>query len=666
MNVKSPSFIVIEMQILIILLIGASYGSLEFQDDRPIMLTWDQVRSGADIVVCNYGNLSLPSLNVTLDDFNFKINERHVDDKSILDISPFKMSLNGWTCARINISVADRLAGGILPDSGRYKSELVISGQGAGTIRKEISIDVQTYQCALDSLNLTATRDFSFLGKAHLDYSYIPLKSPENGYSPALPKNGTLLGFVYYKGHIGNITVDSKDYKTEAGLTWMPIRIDGLDEVGTYSGKLSLAGINNNLSSVKVVVSVTDFVIWPIIMLAIGLVIALKSLIYLQKKRIIKDIKARWDKVKDGYKNVKFPTLELKYQKGNKKFKSYESPSDDDLDNYEKALFGALEHYAEGKWLFYPDDLEFKKIMKALEDAEKDLELLDASGFGKSLEALNNDLFDLMSFLDIEYYIFKTPSILKSTANLLEGRALQVGEAEKIKDKSESTSDLIKRWMDIARKIKKYYHGIASLDAKPWDKSPEDIDSLLKAYSKVIEANFKLMEVTDSKSLEKMGIDSNLKDACSHLAYLTVRYEKWVSSEKATIPELRWSDEAKVMSYGGTTTKLKEAMAPGHDLLGLLMNLTSTSGTPLKMAEIEKAERWVGDLGVLLLGFSATVLVGLNQLYFGKTFGTALDYFTAFLLGASTETLLSGLKGTIAQFDNPLRSKEESSESKKK
>ena len=635
------------------------------------MLTWDQVRSGADIVVCNYGNLSLPSLNVTLDDFNFKINERHVDDKSVLDLSPFKMSLNAWTCARINISVADRLAGEVLPDSGRYKGELVISGQGAGTIRKEISIYVQTYECTLDSLNLTATRDFSFLSKAHLDYSYIPLKSPENGYSPALPKNGTLLGFVYYKGHIGNITVDSEDYKTEAGLTWMPIRIDGLDEVGTYSGKLSLAGINNNLSSVKVVVNVTDFVIWPIIMLITGLVIALKSLIYLQKKRIIKEIKARWDQVKAGYKNVKFPTLGLGRQMESEKiFKSYESPSDDDIDNYEKALFGALEHYAEGKWLFDPGDQEFKKIMKALEDAEKDLELLDASnmkGFRKSLEALNRDLIDLMGFLVTEYYIFEAPSILKSTANLLEGRALQVGEAEKIKDKSESTSDLIKRWMDIARKIKKYYNGIASLDAMPWDKSPEDSDCLLKAYSKVIEANFKLMEVRDSESLENIGIDSNLKDACSHLAYLTIRYEKWASSEKATIPELRWSNEAKVMSYGGTITQLKNVMiAPGHDLLGLLMNLTSTSGTPLKMAEIEKAERWVGDLGVLLLGFSATVLIGLNQLYFGKTFGTALDYFTAFLLGVSTETLLSGLRGTIAQFDNPLRSKEESSEGKKK
>ena len=502
MNVRSLSIIVIKMQILIILLIGASYGSLEFQDDRPIMLTWDQVRSGADIVVCNYGNLSLPSLNITLDDFNFKINERYVDNKSVLNLSPQKISLDAWTCARININATDRVLGRVFPDPGKYKGELVISGQGTGTIRKEISIDVQTYECALDSLNLTATRDLSFFSKAHLDYSYIPLKPPENSYSPALPKNGTLLGFVYYKGHIGNITVNNMDYKTEAGLTLMPIRIDGLDEVGTYSGRLFLAGINNNISSVKVVVSVTDFVIWPIITLLIGICAALLALWILQNWRITKEINARWYKVKDGYKKVKFPTLKLRYQgESNRKFKSYTGPSSEDIDNYEIALLGALKHYAKGKWLLDRNDREFKKIVKTLEDAERDIELLDASnmkGFRNSLEALNNDLSALMSFFDTEYYILEAPSILKSTASLLEGRALQVAEAEKIKEKSENTSNLIKRWMDVARKIKKYNSWIASLDAMPWDKSPEDSDNLLKAYSEVIEAHFKLMEVKDS------------------------------------------------------------------------------------------------------------------------------------------------------------------------
>jgi hypothetical protein len=334
------------MLILVVLFAGISRGSLEFQDDRPIILTWDQVRSGEDIVVCNYGNSSLPSLSATLEGFNFRANETHVAEDKVLNLTPIRMSLDPSKCNHVNISPA---VGGVGPDPGKYDGELVISGRVATTIRKEIIINVQTYECALDALNLTATRDASFLSEALLDLkdSYIPLKSPGNGYEPYRPKSGQQLGFVYYEGHIGNITVDSKEYKTEANLTLMPIRIDGLDEVGTYSGRLYPAGINNNSNSyVKVVVSVRDNIIFSILILVVGILLSLFSIFFLQNYQIQEDIKRRWKQVKVDYKDVKFPSLKPKYNMkayGDlKDFKPYASPTPDYINAMRKPYLGHL------------------------------------------------------------------------------------------------------------------------------------------------------------------------------------------------------------------------------------------------------------------------------------------------------------------------------------
>jgi hypothetical protein len=296
-----------------------------------------------------------------------------------------------------------------------------------------------------------------------------------------------------------------------------------------------------------------------------------------------------------------------------------------------------------------------------LEDAEKDIELLKGNDFEKSFNRLNRRLYNLMIFLDKKYirldtdYIRFEPSILKSTASLLQGRAINVAEVEKIKEKAESTSDLIKNWIRIARKIKKYWNWIVYLDEAAWNKEPVDKDIILKAYSKVIQANFELMGVEDFKSLEKMGIGLDLKEACSQLTYLMTKYENRKTSDKA---------KTAIQPEAMLSANVIETFMP--NLLGLFVSLRSKSGEPLKMLEIEKAETWVGDLFVLLLSFSAAVLIGLNQLYFGKTFGTALDYSTALLIGFGSETILNGLKGTIAQINPPLGNGEESSGDKKK
>jgi hypothetical protein len=63
-----------------------------------------------------------------------------------------------------------------------------------------------------------------------------------------------------------------------------------------------------------------------------------------------------------------------------------------------------------------------------------------------------------------------------------------------------------------------------------------------------------------------------------------------------------------------------------------------------------KGLRWTLDLAIL--GASAIIgaAAGLSTLYFGKTFGTDSDYWTAILVGASSQVLSKAVLDAVTQM----------------
>jgi hypothetical protein len=247
--------------------LGTTRATLVFEDDRPLKLTWEQAEAGVDVVVCNMGNVSLQFLQATLTGFNFRVGEKVVSLETVLKPISINSTLVGRVCTHVLIQAAD----GPTPDLGEYKGLLVLADLGTGEIiRREVTIELLPVERAVDDIVLTAIR-----GSQSLDTPYLPLKPSGPGVTLNLPENGTHIGIVYNEGHIGNVFVNGEPDKSQKGVVLLPIRIEGLDAVGTYSGKLYLAGTGDDKGAIPVKVKVTDNIGWAILAILIGFVISL-------------------------------------------------------------------------------------------------------------------------------------------------------------------------------------------------------------------------------------------------------------------------------------------------------------------------------------------------------------------------------------------------------
>lgn len=290
----------------LIMSFGPAGGTLVFVDERPLELTWEQVEAGVDVAVCNMGNASVQSLQATLTGFNFRMNKTVVSDETVLRTPPSNISLEGGNCAEVHIQATDGSVSDP-PDPGEYTGQLVLADLDADIIvRRVVTIELRPLESAVDEIVLTATRwplyfDIMLPTAYILNYptplSYqvisfdrpnLPLKPPGSNETLCHLKNDTYLGIVYSEGHIGRVYVNGMpdNNTSQDGVVLLPIRIEGLDAVGTYSGKLDLIGSCNDGGTIPVKVEVTDNIWWAISTIVLGLLISFSVLQSRGKTRV--------------------------------------------------------------------------------------------------------------------------------------------------------------------------------------------------------------------------------------------------------------------------------------------------------------------------------------------------------------------------------------------
>lgn len=305
---------------------GSGDGPLVFEDNRLAIYTWEQVNAGVDVVVCNVGPSSIHSLRAELTGFNFLIDKKSISDRMVLNLSNVTNSLDAGVCTQVYFQTATN---GSILDPGEYKGLLVISGPNAGIIRRELTIygpaattKPPIVKSVVDDITITATRNsIDLFGSPYfstvVDKPYIPLKSDSVGNNLSLPDNGTLIGIIYNNGNLGRVYVNGKPDESLDGVVLLPIRIDGLDAVGTYSGKVDVGGTGDDKTSIKFQVKVTDYILWAIIAIIIGVLIPLLIMFYMRHWRPMSELNER--------RNL----LVNKYQKAEKEFQ----------DKYRNSLF---------------------------------------------------------------------------------------------------------------------------------------------------------------------------------------------------------------------------------------------------------------------------------------------------------------------------------------
>lgn len=647
-------------------------GKLAFEDKSDLTLTWERAKTEVNVNVCNDGNAQLQSLQAVLRGFNFLENKILVADEEVLKAPAIASALDAEKCTSVTI----RATGESIPDPGKYEGVLVVSAvKGDGTTERislNVTVEVAPVESALEKIVLTATR-YGFLSRAvRLDNRYLPLQSTGNEEMPTPASKDTLIGLIDNEGRLGRVYVDGP-VKSEVGVDLLPVRIDDLD-VGTYSGKLDVAGTGDAKQAIPIEVKVTDHIGWAIGAIALGLVIAVLSLLQTQRWRYRSQLEQRGHQLEQSYQEAESV---FRHKYGKSEFSAYK-PNYKGIERYHEDFEKALKTYCRNTWFFETEGKDFKELVKTLEAAEKDAKVFGELGldgkletgespFGNSLEKLREDLKEFEDFVREQFPEHDNPDLVSYARHLLQGCDLDVGEAQKTKDKADEYVKMIKDWRDMAKKHQRYQLWGVRLSKKIPANELRDRAVLRRARAKVVEAKYEMWDAKDAVTLNDLGASKDLKRAYTQLAYLGSTYNEWRPerpevedqlpdwtlysdvSKRVAGKKLEWEPDQQWGLLGDTF-----ARAEPED--SVVQELFAVSISPEMAASIAKTVRRLGDVFVLFTGAAVAILLGLNQLYFDKTFGTWQDYLSAILIGVSTPTLLTVLTDSIKQIGKRLKS----------
>jgi hypothetical protein len=624
-------------------LVGAADASatarLAFLDERPLTIKWGDLRAGQSVSVCNVGDRPA-RVRARLVGFAFARGDNPVEQANVLGEPTGPKRLRPGTCASLEVrSVAEALA----PDPGEYTGVLVLVGP-RGLVRRSVTISIPAdkkgaIKGLVEEVVFVAKRDGRpFKRTASPTQRSLPLKAAKTNETLPIPKaNDVLLGVLQNEGDRARV------YKAGAGsasrgVFSLPIRIEGANKAGTYSGTLDIAGTGKADEAVKMKLKVTDSLWWPIGTILAGAAIVFLPMALSQRWRIRWRLWRRRRKLKEKYEDAEASFLAFYCEAT---FKDYRRPSDTAIRKRAEEIRVALRDYGRDNFLFDRTSEEFKKIVRVLEATEADAAKFGAKeGFGKTLADLEDEMKGLSRFLAKNRDFAgkrEKPAFVGSAIDLLKGGQLAVGAATVKGAEAERYTALSKRWQPIAKELKRYESWARRL-AESADQMPVDDRRMLHAAgAEVSEAKNDLFAALTAADLDAVATDEELRAAYGRIAYLGERY---------AVPERPPLEEGEADVAEAKT----ETRSLGASLFGGWLSSATFQEIPTALGEaFERSVRWLADAATIGFAVATGVIVGLTALYADGTFGTWKDYLTALGLGGGAGIISKGLVDAITQ-----------------
>ena len=295
-------------------------GSLVFFNDGDLNLTWRELtgslnsenETGVKVRVCNDGNGVLGSVEAEISDFKFLKNTESVQ-KNPLAVSPVTIEgMEKGVCKEFTLSANPE----INPDSGKYEGFLSIStknkDQTTTRIKRKVSIEIPSIESAsAETISIKAIRTLP--GKVILDSNNLMLKPELPGGPHFIPEEDTLLGYIENNGEYARVyvvketdeNVKGQTAEADENMNELPIRIEGLSKIGTYAGKIYLAGMDVGAGEINIQVMVSDHVFWAILAIVLGILLAFFIQLYLERWRISGKLKERTNVIQKNYESAK-------------------------------------------------------------------------------------------------------------------------------------------------------------------------------------------------------------------------------------------------------------------------------------------------------------------------------------------------------------------------
>jgi hypothetical protein len=272
-------------------------SALVFPEEEPLELD-PQATEGVRAEVCNVGPTPLSNVVAKLGGFGFS------DGKGLIVDPKESVGLARGDCQTFSLRPDAELRS----DTGEYKGLLIVSADGVQGITKQVLVGPKEAEKKV----VSAAAKPIWIYNKWLPIPrkvVLPLKLKEGESTDTLAlntKRDEILGILsggYGDGH-AQVVVDQElpedEHKAnEAGVVLLPVRLKGVDGVGTYSGTLTVDG-----AEFETEFFVSHPLLWAMVPMALGLVAGWLSLLLLKSKWPTDQLKNRCTNLEANYKDA--------------------------------------------------------------------------------------------------------------------------------------------------------------------------------------------------------------------------------------------------------------------------------------------------------------------------------------------------------------------------
>lgn len=603
-------------------------AKLVFEDERALKVGWPRLEAGLELEVCNTGDKE-GTFQPRLVGFDFEIDDQPAQMADVAAIGPATVTVGAGKCAPLSID-----AGLQSPDAGDYTGVVVLRTPTA-LVRREVTITApkanQTNAVPLvEEVGIRALRN-GMPAELKIDRpASLPLRG--RGERLLVPAKDETIGVLQSGPHRLFVIVDGAPTPSNSPR-YLPIRLAGSDETGTYTGTVDLGVGEAVATPIKVKVEASDSWWVAPALITLGLGLALLTLLHLQRWRPERQLHDRRRELSELYRKAK-DSFDAHY--GQSRFGEY-GPDLAAIAVDQATLDSSIRRYANDNVLFKRDSDEFKQIVRTLHEAEADAAFFaDQEGFGKTLTALETTVTEFQAD-----YPDSVPRFIEHAAARLKGCALPLGAATTINGEAKAYIAFAAVWKKIAREVKRLEAWVAQLEQANLDDSERKL--LATAKAKVNEAKMELRDAEDAASLESVGAQRDLRRAYGLLAVLGSKYG--------------WAPEAEQVHARALEDIRSESFVIGMPQ-GLDDLIARAQGLPLVGFVTEAVGRTVrraADAAVLLIAILAAILVAWPTVVADETFGSWRDYLLALGLGGTSAAAAKGIVDVVSQLRRPER-----------
>ena len=535
-------------------------------------------------------------------------------------------------------------------EAGAYTGTLIVSeATNDIVIRKTVELTVPNpaekaaalLTPGVRALTVTVYRFFPFVFiRQDLSCSrscYLPIEKITGEYS-----GNQQVGYISSDtGGVIRVSVDG--YSADKGARLKFDFPDDLSRVGKYSGTLDFLPADEKAGDVTLTVNVTDFILWPILVLLAGIALAVWGQHYTGVHRKILTLLERHANAETTFKGL--PQSIHGYQISanlDEKFKGLKET----LVGLDKAYFDKFD--------------EEQKYTDAIVELEALEAHVDAWGkFETKLTALKGALDKLKPVVDtaerppaeaLPDPDLVHPVFYTTASGLLEGKAITLDEFTKLQAEIEGATRLAREWEELEGLAQWSRGRITVLRENYQSMTEKERERLDEAHQSVNSAWFDLWLAKNEEQITASGVRSEIliaKDAVWRLSHrfgapapeppppTLVRVFAYVPGMDLVEPPETAGEVRPAKHYAFMRVPLPE------------ISLDQLPAEPEKRVVFARQAIHRGDKSILYIAIVTALVTGLSAVYFPKNFGTLADYLAALIWGGATKAALEGLNAAL-------------------